>query len=123
MILAKIFLKEASNKLHTYAAYHYAVLLTNEMNDLADKKLVDYDDPNDPYILKKIERVQYFKIAADNGHVESMFQYGRLKYFGIGTDIDQVEGYLYLQKAYKNGSKKAESLLQSIECAKACSIC
>ncbi|KAK8876256.1 hypothetical protein M9Y10_006451 [Tritrichomonas musculus] len=98
-------LKLSAKKGHVFAAYKLACILLD-------------DDDGD----KKAEAVKLFKSAADNDHVDSMYQYGRCRYMGIGMNADKLEGFLYLRAAALKDHKKAGLFLKCIQSNNVCSI-
>lgn len=98
-------LKCAAEKGHIFASYKLASIL------------LDDDDEE-----KKFEAIKLFKLAADNDHVDSMYQYGRCRYLGIGMIADKLEGFLYLRSAALKDHKKASLFLKCIQSNNVCSI-
>lgn len=81
--------------------------------DLADKGLVEamfmtgtlFFDTEEPHDFK--EAAKYFGMAADKGHVTSMFKYGAMLNIGNGVEKDVLKSIVYFQKAADNGNVEA----------------
>ena len=55
----------------------------------------------------KKEAFYFFKLAADKGHVDSMFQYGSMNYSGDYIPVNKKEAFKYFQLAADNGHAMA----------------
>lgn len=67
--------------------------------------------------------MMYYKMAADKGHDEAAFCYGKNTFTIKYVDVDKNEGYIYLHESYTRGSKNAQLFLNVVEQDKTCLIC
>lgn len=57
------------------------------------------------YTMK--DAVTYYKMAAENGNVESMYMYANLTFYGDNTPVNKTEAAYYFKKAADNGHAMA----------------
>ncbi|KAK8871546.1 hypothetical protein M9Y10_007278 [Tritrichomonas musculus] len=53
------------------------------------------------------DAVTYYKTAAENGNVESMYMYANLTFYGENTPVNKTEAAYYFKKAADNGHAMA----------------
>lgn len=61
-------------------------------------------------LKNKQEAIRYTKIAADNGIVEAMINYGRILRLGDGIPSDSTEDIKYFKMAIDQGSSYGMTL-------------
>ena len=59
------------------------------------------------------EAAKYFKIAADQGHVDAQYFYGVCLLAGLGVEKDEKTGAEYLQRAASQGHVEALNMCQA----------
>ena len=61
----------------------------------------------DGIVQNRIKAGQYYKMAADKGHVESMKRYGSMLYVGVYSKYDKKESARYYKLAADQGNADA----------------
>ena len=67
---------------------------------------------DDEYPIDKHEASRIFKIAADAGHVKSMFKFGLMSLKGDGIHINKKNAIKYLNMASEKGCSDAKNALK-----------
>ncbi|CAG8762086.1 4238_t:CDS:2, partial [Dentiscutata heterogama] len=102
---AKQLYKEAADGDHPDAQYRYAALLLSDL-----KK----EENNKKIYCKEI--LHYFKLAADNNHIDATYCMGDIYARGkLQVQQNKELGLEYLKLAAKNGHQKAINLLKELE--------